>query len=155
MFAFLTSFPSASNSGPDPIRCRSWNLHILPPQTPQLPLPVWISSCRDGVPYCESDYHSQFGIKCETCDRYISGRVLEVSGYKSLQRCFSRGACDSKKSSLRMEKVTTPPFFHSLHLPHFFCPSLACYLTLSRQPCLSGHPQNEQLDKIIPGSKML
>ncbi|KFP22807.1 Actin-binding LIM protein 3, partial [Egretta garzetta] len=34
---------------------------------------------KDGVPYCESDYHAQFGIKCETCDRYISGRVLEVS----------------------------------------------------------------------------
>ncbi|XP_034512801.1 actin-binding LIM protein 3 isoform X6 [Ailuropoda melanoleuca] len=35
---------------------------------------------KDGVPYCESDYHSQFGIKCETCDRYISGRVLEAGG---------------------------------------------------------------------------
>ncbi|KFU92884.1 Actin-binding LIM protein 3, partial [Chaetura pelagica] len=34
---------------------------------------------KDGVPYCESDYHAQFGIKCETCNRYISGRVLEVS----------------------------------------------------------------------------
>ncbi|XP_074148232.1 actin-binding LIM protein 3 isoform X6 [Sminthopsis crassicaudata] len=35
---------------------------------------------KDGVPYCETDYHSQFGIKCETCDRYISGRVLEAGG---------------------------------------------------------------------------
>ncbi|KAL6041217.1 hypothetical protein STEG23_022923, partial [Scotinomys teguina] len=35
---------------------------------------------KDGVPYCESDYHTQFGIKCETCDRYISGRVLEAGG---------------------------------------------------------------------------
>ncbi|XP_075824626.1 actin-binding LIM protein 3 isoform X7 [Microtus pennsylvanicus] len=35
---------------------------------------------KDGVPYCEADYHSQFGIKCETCDRYISGRVLEAGG---------------------------------------------------------------------------
>ncbi|KAM6379994.1 actin-binding LIM protein 3 isoform 13-T15 [Pluvialis apricaria] len=35
---------------------------------------------KDGVPYCESDYHAQFGIKCETCDRYISGRVLEAGG---------------------------------------------------------------------------
>lgn len=33
---------------------------------------------RDGIPYCESDYHAQFGVKCETCSRYISGRVLEV-----------------------------------------------------------------------------
>ncbi|XP_032885503.1 actin-binding LIM protein 3 isoform X13 [Amblyraja radiata] len=35
---------------------------------------------KDGVPYCETDYHSQFGIKCESCDRYISGRVLEAGG---------------------------------------------------------------------------
>nr|XP_033783429.1 actin-binding LIM protein 3 isoform X3 [Geotrypetes seraphini] len=35
---------------------------------------------KDGVPYCESDYHAQFGIKCETCKRYISGRVLEAGG---------------------------------------------------------------------------
>ncbi|XP_030315138.1 actin-binding LIM protein 3 isoform X5 [Calypte anna] len=35
---------------------------------------------KDGIPYCESDYHAQFGIKCETCNRYISGRVLEAGG---------------------------------------------------------------------------
>ncbi|MBN3316371.1 ABLM3 protein, partial [Atractosteus spatula] len=35
---------------------------------------------KDGVPYCETDYHTQFGIKCETCNRYISGRVLEIRG---------------------------------------------------------------------------
>ncbi|XP_072923784.1 actin-binding LIM protein 3 isoform X9 [Hemitrygon akajei] len=35
---------------------------------------------KDGVPYCETDYHSRFGIKCESCDRYISGRVLEAGG---------------------------------------------------------------------------
>ncbi|XP_038626548.1 actin-binding LIM protein 3 isoform X2 [Tachyglossus aculeatus] len=35
---------------------------------------------KDGVPYCEADYHAQFGIKCETCSRYISGRVLEAGG---------------------------------------------------------------------------
>lgn len=40
---------------------------------------VWFLLCgRDGVPYCEADYHAQFGVKCETCTRYISGRVLEV-----------------------------------------------------------------------------
>ncbi|KAF3693689.1 Actin-binding LIM protein 3 [Channa argus] len=32
---------------------------------------------KDGVPYCEADYHTQYGVKCETCSRYISGRVLE------------------------------------------------------------------------------
>lgn len=37
-----------------------------------------LCSDRDGVPYCEADYHTQFGIRCDSCSRYISGRVLEV-----------------------------------------------------------------------------
>lgn len=39
---------------------------------------LYVLCCRDGVPYCEADYHAQYGVKCETCSRYISGRVLEV-----------------------------------------------------------------------------
>ncbi|XP_077465948.1 actin-binding LIM protein 3 isoform X6 [Stigmatopora argus] len=35
---------------------------------------------KDGVPYCEADYHAQYGVKCEGCSRYISGRVLEAGG---------------------------------------------------------------------------
>ncbi|XP_038648015.1 actin-binding LIM protein 2 isoform X4 [Scyliorhinus canicula] len=34
--------------------------------------------CKDGAPYCEADYHSQFGIKCERCTKFITGRVLEA-----------------------------------------------------------------------------
>lgn len=41
--------------------------------------------CRDGVPYCEADYHAQFGVKCEGCSRYISGRVLEVRYQHEMQ----------------------------------------------------------------------
>uniref|UniRef100_K7G2R7 Actin-binding LIM protein 2 n=1 Tax=Pelodiscus sinensis TaxID=13735 RepID=K7G2R7_PELSI len=33
---------------------------------------------KDGVPYCEMDYHSKFGIKCDSCEKYITGRVLEA-----------------------------------------------------------------------------
>ncbi|KAM6977446.1 actin-binding LIM protein 3 [Aplochiton taeniatus] len=45
---------------------------------------------KDGVPYCEADYHAQFGVRCETCSRYISGRVLEAGGkhyHPSCARC--------------------------------------------------------------------
>ncbi|XP_060941501.1 actin-binding LIM protein 3-like [Limanda limanda] len=45
---------------------------------------------KDGIPYCEADYHSQFGIRCEGCNRYISGRVLEAGGkhyHPSCARC--------------------------------------------------------------------
>ncbi|KAM4726418.1 actin-binding LIM protein 3-like isoform 2-T2 [Anableps anableps] len=45
---------------------------------------------KDGIPYCEDDYHTQFGIRCESCSRYISGRVLEAGGkhyHPSCARC--------------------------------------------------------------------
>lgn len=55
-------------------------------------------SQRDGNPYCESDYHAQFGIKCETCDRYISGRVLEVSpGAVVVPVCHRDGVCHAQR----------------------------------------------------------
>ncbi|KAF7248034.1 Actin-binding LIM protein 2 [Varanus komodoensis] len=33
---------------------------------------------KDGVPYCEMDYHAKFGIRCDNCENYITGRVLEA-----------------------------------------------------------------------------
>ncbi|KAL8207675.1 UNVERIFIED_CONTAM: Actin-binding LIM protein 2 [Gekko kuhli] len=33
---------------------------------------------KDGVPYCETDYHVKFGIRCDSCEKYIMGRVLEA-----------------------------------------------------------------------------
>ncbi|XP_056117775.1 actin-binding LIM protein 3 isoform X4 [Rhinichthys klamathensis goyatoka] len=48
---------------------------------------------KDGIPYCESDYHAQFGIKCETCNRYISGRVLEAGGKHYHPTCARCARC--------------------------------------------------------------
>lgn len=44
------------------------------------PCPDRPSPCRDGLPYCEADYHAKFGIRCDGCEKFITGRVLEVSG---------------------------------------------------------------------------
>ena len=33
---------------------------------------------RDGKPYCEKDYQKLFGIRCAYCQRFISGKVLQV-----------------------------------------------------------------------------
>ncbi|XP_008831069.1 actin-binding LIM protein 2 isoform X6 [Nannospalax galili] len=33
---------------------------------------------KDGLPYCETDYHTKFGIRCDSCTKYITGRVLEA-----------------------------------------------------------------------------
>ncbi|XP_014644343.1 PREDICTED: actin-binding LIM protein 2 isoform X15 [Ceratotherium simum simum] len=33
---------------------------------------------KDGLPYCEADYHTEFGIRCDGCDKFITGHVLEA-----------------------------------------------------------------------------
>ncbi|XP_073335796.1 actin-binding LIM protein 3-like [Pagrus major] len=48
---------------------------------------------KDGIPYCETDYHTQFGIKCDSCNRYISGRVLEAGGKRYHPSCAKCARC--------------------------------------------------------------
>ncbi|XP_051536545.1 actin-binding LIM protein 3-like [Myxocyprinus asiaticus] len=48
---------------------------------------------KDGIPYCVSDYQNQFGIRCETCRRYISGRVLETGGKHYHPTCARCARC--------------------------------------------------------------
>ncbi|XP_072768453.1 actin-binding LIM protein 3 isoform X3 [Nerophis lumbriciformis] len=49
---------------------------------------------KDGVPYCEADYHAQYGVKCEACNRYISGRVLEAGGKHYHPTCARCARCN-------------------------------------------------------------
>ncbi|XP_034021236.1 actin-binding LIM protein 2 isoform X6 [Thalassophryne amazonica] len=45
---------------------------------------------KDGIPYCEMDYHAMFGIQCENCKKYITGKVLEAGEkhyHPSCARC--------------------------------------------------------------------
>nr|XP_046267063.1 actin-binding LIM protein 3-like isoform X1 [Scatophagus argus] len=48
---------------------------------------------KDGIPYCETDYHTQFGIRCDSCNRYISGRVLEAGGKRYHPSCARCARC--------------------------------------------------------------
>ncbi|XP_035481745.1 actin-binding LIM protein 2 isoform X9 [Scophthalmus maximus] len=45
---------------------------------------------KDGIPFCEMDYHAMFGIQCESCKKYITGKVLEAGEkhyHPSCARC--------------------------------------------------------------------
>ncbi|KAA8581674.1 hypothetical protein FQN60_003255 [Etheostoma spectabile] len=45
---------------------------------------------KDGVPYCERDYQIQFGVQCEECQKFITGKVLEAGEkhyHPSCARC--------------------------------------------------------------------
>ncbi|XP_024141524.1 actin-binding LIM protein 1 isoform X3 [Oryzias melastigma] len=49
---------------------------------------------KDGAPYCERDYHTQFGVKCESCQKFITGKVLEAGDrnfHPSCARCSRCG----------------------------------------------------------------
>uniref|UniRef100_A0AAQ4NRG6 Actin binding LIM protein family, member 3 n=1 Tax=Gasterosteus aculeatus aculeatus TaxID=481459 RepID=A0AAQ4NRG6_GASAC len=48
---------------------------------------------KDGTPYCETDYHTQFGIRCDSCNRFISGRVLEAGGKRYHPSCARCARC--------------------------------------------------------------
>ncbi|XP_064177361.1 actin-binding LIM protein 1 isoform X17 [Anguilla rostrata] len=45
---------------------------------------------KDGSPYCEKDYQIHFGVQCEACHQYITGKVLEAGDkhyHPSCARC--------------------------------------------------------------------
>ncbi|XP_071985467.1 actin-binding LIM protein 1 isoform X16 [Engystomops pustulosus] len=45
---------------------------------------------KDGSPYCEKDYQVLFGVKCESCHQFITGKVLEAGDkhyHPSCARC--------------------------------------------------------------------
>ncbi|XP_021109045.1 actin-binding LIM protein 1 isoform X9 [Heterocephalus glaber] len=45
---------------------------------------------KDGAPYCEKDYQRLFGVKCEACHQFITGKVLEAGDkhyHPSCARC--------------------------------------------------------------------
>ncbi|CAI5653595.1 unnamed protein product [Oreochromis niloticus] len=45
---------------------------------------------KDGAPYCEKDYQTHFGVQCEACHQFITGKVLEAGDkhyHPSCARC--------------------------------------------------------------------
>uniref|UniRef100_A0A671WWP7 Actin binding LIM protein 1b n=1 Tax=Sparus aurata TaxID=8175 RepID=A0A671WWP7_SPAAU len=49
---------------------------------------------KDGVPYCERDYQIQFGIQCEACHKFITGKVLEAGDKHYHPTCARCSRCD-------------------------------------------------------------
>ncbi|XP_073723016.1 actin-binding LIM protein 2 isoform X11 [Misgurnus anguillicaudatus] len=49
---------------------------------------------KDGIPYCETDYHAMFGIQCDTCKKYITGKVLEAGEKHYHPTCARCARCD-------------------------------------------------------------
>uniref|UniRef100_A0AAQ6ILB4 Actin binding LIM protein 1b n=1 Tax=Anabas testudineus TaxID=64144 RepID=A0AAQ6ILB4_ANATE len=64
---------------------------------------------KDGVPYCERDYQVQFGVQCEMCQKYITGKVLEA-GHKhyhpSCARCSRCGKMFTEGEEMYLQGST-------------------------------------------------
>ncbi|KAM9715498.1 actin-binding LIM protein 1-like isoform 7-T7 [Menidia menidia] len=48
---------------------------------------------KDGIPYCERDYQTQFGVKCEGCQKFITGKVLEAGDRQYHPNCARCSRC--------------------------------------------------------------
>ncbi|XP_077959877.1 actin-binding LIM protein 1 isoform X8 [Gasterosteus aculeatus] len=49
---------------------------------------------KDGFPYCERDYQIQFGVQCEACQKFITGKVLEAGERNYHPSCARCSRCD-------------------------------------------------------------
>jgi len=48
---------------------------------------------RDGVPYCEDDYQTEFGVSCAGCGGYITGKVLQAGEKHYHPHCSRCAKC--------------------------------------------------------------
>ncbi|XP_030058532.1 actin-binding LIM protein 1 isoform X8 [Microcaecilia unicolor] len=49
---------------------------------------------KDGAPYCEKDYQVLFGVKCESCHQFITGKVLEAGDKHYHPSCAQCSRCN-------------------------------------------------------------
>ncbi|XP_045294985.1 actin-binding LIM protein 1 isoform X8 [Leopardus geoffroyi] len=122
---------------------------------------------KDGAPYCEKDYQGLFGVKCEACHQFITGKVLEAGDkhyHPSCARCsrcnqmFTEGEemylqgstvwhPDCKQSTKTEEKLR-PPNIHRSSSDFFYPKSLvrrtgrSPSLQLLSPPCLVNWDKN-------------
>uniref|UniRef100_A0AAY4A6Z9 Actin-binding LIM protein 2 n=1 Tax=Denticeps clupeoides TaxID=299321 RepID=A0AAY4A6Z9_9TELE len=68
---------------------------------------------KDGVPYCEMDYHAMFGIQCESCKKYITGKVLEAGDKHYHPTCARCARCEQMfgegEEITSSESITSAP----------------------------------------------
>ncbi|XP_063473616.1 actin-binding LIM protein 1 isoform X6 [Symphalangus syndactylus] len=126
---------------------------------------------KDGAPYCEKDYQGLFGVKCEACHQFITGKVLEAGDkhyHPSCARCsrcnqmFTEGEemylqgstvwhPDCKQSTKTEEKLRPPNIRHSSS--DFFYPKSLIRRT-GRSPSLQPTRTSSESIYSRPGSSI-
>uniref|UniRef100_A0A2K5WTL5 Actin binding LIM protein 1 n=1 Tax=Macaca fascicularis TaxID=9541 RepID=A0A2K5WTL5_MACFA len=126
---------------------------------------------KDGAPYCEKDYQGLFGVKCEACHQFITGKVLEAGDkhyHPSCARCsrcnqmFTEGEemylqgstvwhPDCKQSTKTEEKLRLPNIRRSSS--DFFYPKSLIRRT-GRSPSLQPTRTSSESIYSRPGSSI-
>ncbi|PNJ65524.1 LOW QUALITY PROTEIN: ABLIM1 isoform 2 [Pongo abelii] len=126
---------------------------------------------KDGAPYCEKDYQGLFGVKCEACHQFITGKVLEAGDkhyHPSCARCsrcnqmFTEGEemylqgstvwhPDCKQSTKTEEKLRPPNIRRSSS--DFFYPKSLIRRT-GRSPSLQPTRTSSESIYSRPGSSI-
>ncbi|XP_036295037.1 actin-binding LIM protein 1 isoform X11 [Pipistrellus kuhlii] len=126
---------------------------------------------KDGAPYCEKDYQGLFGVQCEACHQFITGKVLEAGDkhyHPSCARCsrcnqmFTEGEemylqgstvwhPDCKQSTKTEEKLRPPNPRHSPS--DFFYPKSLIRRT-GRSPSLQPTRTSSESIYSRPGSSI-
>ncbi|XP_044039362.1 actin-binding LIM protein 2 isoform X1 [Siniperca chuatsi] len=73
---------------------------------------------KDGIPFCEMDYHAMFGIQCESCKKYITGKVLEAGEKHYHPTCARCARCEQmfaegEEMYLQGSSIWHPPCRHA------------------------------------------
>ncbi|XP_051522427.1 actin-binding LIM protein 2-like isoform X6 [Myxocyprinus asiaticus] len=76
---------------------------------------------KDGIPYCEADYHAMFGIQCDTCKKYITGKVLEAGEKHYHPTCARCARCEQmfgegEEMYLQGSSIWHPPCRHAARM---------------------------------------
>ncbi|XP_032986084.1 actin-binding LIM protein 1 isoform X5 [Rhinolophus ferrumequinum] len=127
---------------------------------------------KDGAPYCEKDYQGLFGVKCEACHQFITGKVLEAGDkhyHPSCARCsrcnqmFTEGEemylqgstvwhPDCKQSTKTEEKLRLPNIQRSSKSDFFYPKSLI--RRTGRSPSLKPTRTSSESIYSRPGSSI-
>nr|XP_019580775.1 PREDICTED: actin-binding LIM protein 1 isoform X9 [Rhinolophus sinicus] len=127
---------------------------------------------KDGAPYCEKDYQGLFGVKCEACQQFITGKVLEAGDkhyHPSCARCsrcnqmFTEGEemylqgstvwhPDCKQSTKTEEKLRLPNIQRSSKSDFFYPKSLI--RRTGRSPSLKPTRTSSESIYSRPGSSI-
>ncbi|XP_043331296.1 actin-binding LIM protein 1 isoform X10 [Cervus elaphus] len=126
---------------------------------------------KDGAPYCEKDYQGLFGVKCEACHQFITGKVLEAGDkhyHPSCARCsrcnqmFTEGEemylqgstvwhPDCKQSTKTEEKLRPP---NTRRSPSDFFYPKSLIRRVGRSPCLQPTRTSSESIYSRPGSSI-